>query len=125
MEDNAADDKMIEDDGAETSFYDSLLDHFQSLAVEDGRTIEVDMESAAAAATTAEEEWEQLLIAIREHVHMYWAQLVLYQEKEEEAIVDAKEDKPLPDHRYTFLVDYRQNMELPVYTSQQPGAMYY
>jgi hypothetical protein len=80
MEDVAADNKMIKDDGAQTSFYDNLIDGFQALAVEDGPMIvDVDMESAAAA--PAEEEWEQLLIAIGEHICTYWVQHVLYQEK--------------------------------------------
>ncbi len=64
-------------------------------------------------------------MAIGEHVRMYWVQQVLFQEKVEEAIADAKEDKQFSDRRYTFVVDYGQNMELPVYNSQQPGATYY
>jgi hypothetical protein len=93
--------------------------------VEDGPVVDIDMESAAAAATPAEEEREQLLMAIGEHVRMYRAQRFLYQEKVEEAIADGKEGKQFEERRYTFVVDYGQNMELPVYNSQQPGVTYY
>ena len=79
---------------------------------------------ATSAAAPAEEEWEQLLIAIGEHARMYQAQQVMYQEKMEDAIADAKEDKPFQDCRYTFVVDYGQNMELPVNNSQQTGKTY-
>ena len=29
------------------------------------------------------------------------------------------------ERRYTFVVDYGQNMELPVYNKEQPDIMYY
>ncbi len=62
MEDaDAVDEDMFED---EPLNYDRLIDGFQSLAVaEDGPVIAIDMELAAAAATPAEEEQEQLLMA--------------------------------------------------------------
>ena len=28
-------------------------------------------------------------------------------------------------HTYTFVVNYEQNMELPMYNNEQPGCMYY
>ena len=35
------------------------------------------------------------------------------------------EDVPRSERTYTFVVDYRQNMELPVYNKEQPGCTYY
>jgi hypothetical protein len=34
-------------------------------------------------------------------------------------------DKPHNERTYTFVVDYGQNMELPVFNSEQPGCTYY
>jgi hypothetical protein len=53
------------------------------------------------------------------------AQRALYQAKVADAIADATAKKEHLVRRYTFVVDYRQNMELPMYNKEQPGCTYY
>ena len=38
---------------------------------------------------------------------------------------DASKNKDHSSRSYTFVVDYGQNMELPVYNKEQPGVTYY
>ncbi len=42
-----------------------------------------------------------------------------------DAVADATAGKENLVRRYTFVVDYGQNMELPVYNKEQPGCTYY
>ena len=42
-----------------------------------------------------------------------------------DAVSDAEERKDHTERRYTFVVDYGQNMELPVYNDEQPSCTYY
>jgi hypothetical protein len=77
------------------------------------------------ATTTVAEEREVLLLESAMHIRMARSQRALYQLKMEEAQEDAREDKEHSERRYTFVVDYGQNMELPVYNQQQPGCTYY
>jgi hypothetical protein len=54
------------------------------------------------------------------------AQRALYQAKLELAVQDATAKMDQNSRRvYTFVVDYGQNMELPVYNKEQPGCTYY
>jgi hypothetical protein len=53
------------------------------------------------------------------------AQRALNQAKVADAVADATAEKEHSVRRYTFVVDYGQNMELPVYNKEQPGCMYY
>ncbi len=53
------------------------------------------------------------------------AQRVLYQAKVVDAVADATAGNEHLVRRYTFVVDYGQNMELPVYNKEQPGCTYY
>ena len=90
-----------------------------------GRTINVDLNSAEAASNGADEERELMLLQAAEHVKMARAQRALYQAKVADAVADATEGKDHAERRYTFVVDYGQNMELPVYNKEQPGITYY
>lgn len=76
------------------------------------------------ATTTVAEEREVLLLESAMHIRMARSQRALYQSKIEEAQKDAREDKEHSERRYTFVVEYGQNMELPVYNMQQPGCTY-
>jgi hypothetical protein len=51
------------------------------------------------------------------------SQRKLYQDKVEKAVKSV--DKPHSERTYTFVVDYGQNMELPVFNKEQPGCTYY
>ena len=53
------------------------------------------------------------------------AQRALYQAKAVDAVADATTRKEHLVRRYTFVVDYGQNMELPMYNKEQPGCTYY
>ena len=49
----------------------------------------------------------------------------MYQHVVAKDIKHAREDMPHSEWTYTFVVNYRQNMELPVYNKEQPGCTYY
>ena len=80
--------------------------------------------SECATATVAEER-EVLLLECAIHIRMAHAQRSLYQVKVSEAIASAKAGAAHENRIYTFVVDYGQNMELPIYNFQQPGCTYY
>jgi hypothetical protein len=90
-----------------------------------GRTMNVDLNLAEAASNGADEERELMLLQAAEHVKMARAQRALYQAKVADAVADVTEGKDHAERRYTFVVDYGQNMELPVYNKEQPGITYY
>ena len=77
------------------------------------------------AAFDADEYRERMLIRTAEHVNSARVQCLLYRFYVAKAIMDAKAHKPHCDRTYTFVVDYGQNMELPVYFDEQPGCTYY
>jgi hypothetical protein len=53
------------------------------------------------------------------------AQRTLYQAKVADAVADATAWKEHSVRRHTFVVDWGQNMGLPMYNKEQPGCMYY
>ncbi len=71
----------------------------------------------------AAEQREQMMLDAAEYIKMARAQRKLCQDKVERAIQSV--DKPHSEWTCTFVVDYGQNMELPVFNSQQAGATYY
>jgi hypothetical protein len=66
-----------------------------------------------------------MLLQAAVHIKMARTQRALYQAKVADAVADATARKEHLVRRYTFVVDYGQNMELPVYNKEQPGCMYY
>ena len=104
---------------------DGILISLNNLAIEDTPVVDARMEVPEAAATPEEEERDLLLLQIGEHIRMYRSQRALYIERVEAAVMDAKAGVEFADRRYTFVVDYGQNMELPVYNKEQPGVTYY
>ena len=58
-----------------------------------------------------------------EHIKMARSQRKLYQDKVDKAVKSV--EKPHSERTYTFVVDYGQNMELPVFNKEQPGCTYY
>jgi hypothetical protein len=91
----------------------------------DKRRTTVDLSLASAASNEAQEERELMLMQAAKHVEMARAQRALYQAKVADAVADATAGKDHGERRYTFVVDYGQNMELPVYNKEQPGITYY
>ena len=79
----------------------------------------------ARASTTVQEEREILLLECALHIKMARAQRSLYQVKIELAISDARLGTVHCKRTYTFVVDFGQNMDMPVYNKQQPGCTYY
>ncbi len=69
------------------------------------------------------EEKEQMFLEAAEHIKMARAQRQLYQDKVEKARRTV--GKIHSERTYTFVVDYGQNMELPEFNAEQPGATYY
>ncbi len=78
-----------------------------------------------AASTKVDEERELMLLQAVVHIKMARAQRTLYQAKVVNVVADATAGKEHLVRRYTFVVDYGQNMELPMYNKEQPGCMYY
>ena len=74
------------------------------------------------AANPIAEEREKLLLESASHIQMAWTQRALYQEKVAAAVKSAKVGVLHSERTYTFVVDYGQNMELPVYNEEQPGS---
>ncbi len=72
-----------------------------------------------------DKERELMLLQASAHIKMARAQRALYQAKAADAVADATARKEHSVRRYTFVVDYGQNMELPVYDKEQPGCTYY
>jgi hypothetical protein len=70
----------------------------------------VDLSSADAASNEAQEERELMLMQAAKHVEMARAQRALYQAKVADAVADATAGKDHAERRYTFVVDYGQNM---------------
>jgi hypothetical protein len=84
-----------------------------------------DLNYPEAASTKADKERELMLLQAAAHIEMARAQRALYQAKMADAVADATAGKEHSVRRYTFVVDYGQNMELPVYNKEQPGCTYY
>ncbi len=84
-----------------------------------------DLHCPEAASTKADKKRELMLLQAAVHIKMARAQRALYQAKVADAVADANAGKEHLVRRYTFVVDYGQNMELPVYNKEQPGCTYY
>jgi hypothetical protein len=73
----------------------------------------------------ASEERELICLEAATHIKMARVQRALYQQKVALAVVDATAVKDQLVRVYTFVVDFGQNMELPMYNQEQPGSTYY
>ncbi len=85
----------------------------------------VDLNPPELVSTNKEEERELMLIEAVAHIKMARVQRVLYQAKVALAVEDATVNKDHLVRVCTFVVDYRQNMELPVYNKEHPRCTYY
>ena len=72
-----------------------------------------------------DESAEQMLLRAAKHIKCARAQRALYQRVVRKARDDAIQNKPHKLKSYAFVVDYRQNMSLPSFNSEQPGTVYY
>ena len=101
-----------------------FANHHRYLANHSAAAPEVGVEpvdgSVESAATQAEEDHELLLLESAMHVRMARAQHALYQELVALVVADATEKKEHSEQRYAFIMDYGQNMELPIYNKEQP-----
>ena len=66
---------------------------------------------------------ERLVLAAARHVEMAQRQRLLYQAKKKEAMDTCL--LPPSERVLCFVADYAQNMCLPNFASEQPGATYY
>ncbi len=108
----------VSDSDDDSSRDDSSRDDNDAEVAE--RRTTVDLSSADAASNEEQEERELMLMQAAKHVEMARAQRALYQAKVADAIADATAGKDHAERRYTFVVNYGQNMELPVYNNEQP-----
>ena len=84
------------------------------------------LDQPKSAATCVKEAHELLLIESATHICMAKAQRALYQAHVvKSAVCDASKNKEYSARTYLFVVNYSQNMVLPVYNDEQPGCMYY
>jgi hypothetical protein len=88
-------------------------------------TANVDLNPQEVASTEEDEERELILLEAAAHIKMARAQRALYQVKVALAVQDATAKKDHSRRVYTFVVDYRQNMELFIYNKEQPSCTYY
>ena len=84
----------------------------------------INTDDAECASSKIDEERELLLLEAAKHVSMARAQRALYQEQINNARRNASAGTAHSEQVYVFVVDYGQNMELPVYNSEQPGCTY-
>ena len=68
---------------------------------------------------------EDLIVRAAKHVAMAKEQRQLFVRKKAEAREDAIKGIPQEQRTYTFVADFAQNMYLPNFASEQPGATYY
>ena len=108
-----------------TTDVDCILASIGDMSLDGDPIVDVWMVLLELAATPEEEEQDQLLLLIGEYILMYWAQRALYQERVGVGIADATAGVLFEDRHHTFVVNYRQNLELPVFNNQQLGATYY
>ena len=110
--------------GSDNSTDDGDVD--SNFADDDGEpTVEANTDQPDAAGNPNEEMRELIMLQAAEHVKMARIQRKLYQQKVAEAVEDAKVGRAHSERRYTFVVDYGQNMELPIFNKEQPGVTYY
>ena len=68
---------------------------------------------------------EKMIERAHRHVRMAQVQRLLYVSYVHKARQHVRLKIPFNRRSFTFVVDYGQNMELPVYNSEQPGCSYY
>ena len=68
---------------------------------------------------------EDLVVQAAKHVDMARQQRQLFVRKKAEAKEDATKQVIQEERCYTFVADFAQNMYLPNFASEQPGATYY
>ena len=83
----------------------------------------LDINHPESTATLIAEEREQMMLDAADHICMARVQRTLYRDKVDAARMSV--NKPHSESTYTFVVDYGQNMELPVFNKEQPGCTYY
>ena len=66
-----------------------------------------------------------MIVRAAKHVAMAKEQRVLFVRKKAQAREDAIKGIPQEQRTYTFVADFAQNMYLPNFASEQPGATYY
>jgi len=85
----------------------------------------ISIDQPESAATEVEEAREQLLLDATKHVKMAREQSALHQAHVAEAVCDATDGKSHYKQRYSLVVDYGQNMQVPIFNNEQPGSTYF
>jgi hypothetical protein len=71
------------------------------------------------------EEEEDLVLHAAKHVEMARKQRMLFVAKKEEAKLHSETNMAMVNRTYTFVADFAQNMYVPNFAAEQPGATYY
>ena len=70
-------------------------------------------------------EEEDIVVAAAKHVEMAKSQRQMFNLKKERAKEDRRKNTKRELRTYTFVADFAQNMCLPNFAAEQPGATYY
>lgn len=71
------------------------------------------------------EENKHMILCAATHLYCVCAQRALCQKVVHKAVAEAQQQNPHTESTCTLVVDYGQNMELPVFNAEQPGSTYY
>ncbi len=113
----------VDSDGNEISCADIPQEDIPQESEGGGSSVSIDEPECAT--TSVAEERELLLLEAASHVSMARTQRKHYQDKIDVAKEHARWNTEHSEQTNTFVVDYGQNMELPVYNANQPGCTYY
>ena len=92
---------------------------------EDGSDVRVEVVETHDDQEKQMEQQEQLVVKAAKHVDMARQQRLLFVHKKEEAKDHALKGTPQESRVYTYVADFAQNMYIPNFASEQPGATYY
>jgi hypothetical protein len=84
----------------------------------------IDLNRPEAASTKEDEERELMLLQAAVHIKWQGHREPSTRQRQQMRLQMQQQGKKYLVRRYTFVVDYRQNMELPMYNKEQPGCTY-
>jgi hypothetical protein len=120
-----SDDEEEEEEDEEVDAAEEESAEKQPAAVSGPATVELSNDETADVVSAEMGTMEDMLMRAASHVQQAREQRWLYNSYIIQAIEDAKLDKDHGWRTYCLVVDYGQNMELPLFKQSQPGATYY
>ena len=83
----------------------------------------ISIDQPESAATEVKEAREQLLLDAAKQVNMARKQRARYQAHVAKTVCNTTDGKLHSERRYTFVVDYGQRMQVPIFNNEQPGQL--